>query len=682
MAKIIIFGGTTEGRELSEWLCKREEPHIVCVATEYGSEILKESVDENIDEKYVSVVCGRMDSVEMEMFMREHKAGVVVDATHPYAAIVSENIKNAADKTGIRYIRLERATAKENSGADVADDIKCEKHFFKSARECAEALVHTTGNILLTTGSKELAIYAANKDIRERIVARVIPSAESLQICEDAGIPGKRIIAMQGPFSTEMNLALIHEYGIKLIVTKQSGTTGGFKEKAKAAAAAGIPIYVISRPKSKEGYSLGEVCGMLEEYMHKKSISISLIGCGPGERRYLTGEAAEAIKNAEIVFGSERLLNDMKIKGEKYPYYLAEDIIPVIKEKNRDAAILFSGDSGFYSGASKLYKALKREISSSDLEADLKITAGISSISALAAAAGISWDDAYIISLHVKGGAAGMASEIFCAVKSHKKVFALLSGVGDLKELCCLICHSGIKNCRIIAGYRLSYSDEKIFEIDPYETGTEEYAEGLYSVFILNESAQAQQTLYGIKDEEFIRGSVPMTKEEIRAVCISKLALKSDSVFYDIGSGTGSIAVAAASLSCGIKVFAIERKDEAVELIKQNREKFGAYNIDIVKEEAPNGLDSLPAATHAFIGGSGGRLFEILDVLLKINPRMRIVVTAVSLETIEELLQIKKKYSVENFETLSIQAVRTRQIKEHELLNAENPVWICSFGGE
>ena len=678
MGKIVIFGGTTEGRELSMWLCKREERHIVCVATEYGSETLKEAFDENT-EKYADVFSGRMDSTEMEAFMRKSGALVVVDATHPYAAIVSENIKEAAGNANIRYIRLERCATEKIDG-NLTDNIKCEKRFFKSAAECAKALEHTTGNIMLTTGSKELAIYAENETVRERIVARVIPSAESLKICEDAKIPGKRTIAMQGPFSKEMNLAFIHEYGIKLIVTKQSGATGGFKEKAEAAATAGIPLYIISRPKG-EGLSLGEVCNILEEYMQPKSIEISLIGCGPGNYDSLTGEALKEIANAEIVFGSQRLLNDMRIKGEKYPYYLAEDIIPVVKEKKRNAAVLFSGDSGFYSGASKLYSALQEEIAGGDLKAELKIIAGISSISALASATGISWDDAYIMSLHVKGGAATMAGEIICAVKEHKKVFALLSGADDLKVLCDLIRHSDIKNCRIMAGYHLSYADERIFDINPYDEDSPAYEEGLYSVFILNGSLESH-LMYGIRDDEFIRGNVPMTKEEIRAVCIAKLALKSDSVFYDIGSGTGSIAVAAANLSHKIKVFAIERKDEGIDLIKKNKEKFGAYNISIVKDEAPDGFENLPMATHAFIGGSGGRLFEILDKLLKINPKMRIVITAVSLETIEELLQIKKIYDVKNLETVSVQTVRTRQIKEHELLNAENPVWICSFGGE
>ena len=187
-----------------------------------------------------------------------------------------------------------------------------------------------------------------------------------------------------------------------------------------------------------------------------------------------------------------------------------------------------------------------------------------------------------------------------------------------------------------------------------------------------------KQITPGISDSEFIRGKVPMTKEEVRAVSICKLHLGESSVVYDIGSGTGSIAVEIARLSGKIKVFAIETASEAVELISQNVKKFGVDNIQIVKTLAPEDLEKLPPATHAFIGGTKGQFKEILSALIKINPQMRLVVNAVTLESISTIRSVLSDLHI-NYEYILMNVSRSESTGKYHLMKAENPVYIFSF---
>ena len=170
-----------------------------------------------------------------------------------------------------------------------------------------------------------------------------------------------------------------------------------------------------------------------------------------------------------------------------------------------------------------------------------------------------------------------------------------------------------------------------------------------------------------------------MTKEEVREVSICKLHLTDGAVVYDIGSGTGSVAVEIAGLSETVHVYAVERKPEAVELLRKNREHFHMDNMEIIEALAPEGLEELPVPTHAFIGGSGGRLMDILQTLYRKNPHMRIVINAISMETIAELQEVLEAFPVEDGEILQMQVNRVKKLGSYHLPQAENPVWICSF---
>lgn len=508
----------------------------------------------------------------------------------------------------------------------------------------------------------------------------VLPGLESISLCMNNDITGKHILALQGPFSTQLNEALIDQYGIRCLVTKKSGAAGGFIEKIAAAKNKNIPVYIVGQSVQDDGMSFEAVCEYIDSKYNK--LHIMLAGIGMGNDACMTKAVSDAIESADIILGASRMIEKYSAKIDKKPYYLAKQIIPYLYEICADTAkisnvlILFSGDTGFYSGSRKLYLAIKNEIIEGKLNADVSILPGISSVSYMAAAVGETYNDAYICSIHgVK------LSNITSRISHHAKTFMLMSGVKDVNMLGHLLSSDeryGLQKCSVTVGYQLSYPDETISQLSPQEC-TKLKREGLYICMIKNPNPVAKNVTPQLSDAAFIREKVPMTKEEIRHVSICKLHLKSDSVLYDVGSGTGSIAVEAASLSDDMEVYAIEQKENAVQLIMQNKEKHGLENIHVINAKAPDGMDTLPMPTHAFIGGSGGNLKEIIEALKEKNPHIRIVINAISMETICEIKEILSAYDVKNEDIVLLQVSRSKQIGHYHLMQAENPVWICSF---
>ena len=662
MKKPLIFSGTTEGRKLSEKLTAAEVAHIVCVATGYGGLVMEPS-------KYADVRTGRMTALEMYDLMKE-EAGMVFDATHPYAADVSHNILTACRAADKEYVRILRKT---DSGlfpenADI--------HEFAGAAECASALAETEGNILLTTGSKELGIYAADEGVRSRLYARVLPSQESIALCEKAGLSGKQIIAMQGPFCTETDLALIKQFDIKVLVTKSSGTAGGAPDKVRAAAEAGIPVYMIGRPSEETGLSVNEALSKC--FGIRSSLRIDLVGIGPGGKGLLTADADEAIRRADILFGAPRMIENHEGR-RTYPCYRAEDMIPVLEsEKPARAAVLFSGDTGFYSGAAKLEPALKKWAQDLDMECRICMHPGISSFSYLAAKAGMSYQDANLVSIHGCTDESEAAAKLVSPVRHSEKTFVLLSGANDVGLLGKILTENGLGNTDIILGYQLSYPEEVVGVIRPSDC-CRVNRKGLYTALVINGSPEEESPARAISDDEFIRGNVPMTKENIRHLSVAKLGLTKSAAVYDIGSGTGSVACEIAMQSSSIRVFAIEMKKEGCALIEKNAAKFGLSNIKVINGRAPEALDGLEAPTHAFIGGSSGELRDILKKLAAADHPVRIVINAVSLETMAEIQGLPEEFDIADMSIEQISVSRARELGSYHLMTAENPVMIASF---
>lgn len=700
MKKIVIFAGTTEGRRLSEILADAGIAHTVCVATEYGEIVMREQMEgteaaRTKGQPLVSLHRGRMDRKQMEEFLCNEGYEIVVDATHPYARVVTENIRDAVKTQSPIYLRLEREISETPEAEDPAVSIR----YFEGNADCAKALENTDGNILLTTGSKELATYCASGRLRERLYVRILPGRESLELCMEQGIKGRQILALQGPFSTEMNAAILKQYDIRHMVTKNSGRTGGYQEKLEAAKMLGIPVYVIEPARKTpdatghmlrtDTYSFAGICGKLEQLCDCKlsgqgSMEICLAGIGMGSKDGQTQEVQHAIETADILLGAERMIERYSAKIEKRPYYMTEQILPYLEQLQKNGltaqkdplrvTVLFSGDTGFYSGCRKLYAALQEAVAIGALKAEVRTLPGISSVATLAARVGESYEDAAILSMHGK-----KLNRLSTTVESHEKVFLLTSGSEDIRKIGRLLAEAGLTDCEVIVGYQLSYPEESIRILTPGQC-EEITEEGLYTCLIRNPHWQPERLTHGRADICFLRDAkTPMTKEEVREVSICKLHLIENAVVYDIGSGTGSVAIEIAGVPGRVQVYAIERKPEAVELLRKNREHFHMDNIQIIEAPAPEGLEELPVPTHAFIGGSSGRLLDILQTLYRKNPHMRIVINAISMETIAELKEVLDTFPVEEEEILQMQVSRVKKLLSYHLPQAENPVWICSF---
>lgn len=678
--QVLVYGGTTEGRRLAGQLCSMGLWCTVCVATEYGESVLKQR-------QGLSIRQGRMDAAQMKQLIdslcQESSLLAVVDATHPYAVEASANIKKSMAESMIPLLRLKRSTDSDRSEAKRV-------RWFSDAQACANALRQVQGNILLTTGSKELAVFAAQA-YKERLYVRILPSMESLASCEALGISGRQLIAMQGPFCEQLNEALLAQFQITCLVTKESGTAGGYKEKIRAADKKGILTYVIGKPDEEEGLEFADVLQKICRLAQcdppnalQEALCFSLLGVGMGGREGMSVQACQALEQAQLVFGARRLLEQLPGDRECYPYYLAEDILPVLYQAREEGrriqrvAVLFSGDTGCYSGAQKLYQALSNEIQKQEQARHwtVQIYPGISSLSYLSARLGVSWQDTVMMSLHGKK-LQERKGELICKLQQQRSTFLLLSGAEDVRQLGGLLVEQKMEQLTLHIGYELSYPQEKIWHLSAQEClGLTQ--EGLYCCLIENPKPVRGLT-HGMPDDDFIRGRVPMTKEEIRQISIAKLRLRADAVLYDIGSGTGSIAVECALLSTDIFVYAVEKKPEAAALIRQNQEKHGAYQLSVIEADAPEGLRSLPTPTHALIGGSGGRLREILEVLYQKNPTMRVVMNAVTLETLSQMLLLRKYFPITEEEIVQVQVSRAKGMGKYHLMQAENPVYILSF---
>lgn len=256
--KIVIFGGTSEGRLLSNELAKAGADVVVSVASDLG-------VEEQGAADGVAVVSGAKDEEGICEMIRG--ADMVIDATHPFAVIVTDNIRSAAEKTGVERLRLLRdeSPAADKETASAADKGDADIRYAKDPEYAAAIAGKIGGRVLLTTGSKDLALYAGVLD-PEQLYPRVLPVVSSIKACEDAGIPHKNIIAVQGPFSQALNAAVIRDYEINVMITKDSGAAGGFPEKISAAAECGIPVIVIMRPE-EEGLSFDEILAVCREKM-------------------------------------------------------------------------------------------------------------------------------------------------------------------------------------------------------------------------------------------------------------------------------------------------------------------------------------------------------------------------------------------------------------------------------
>jgi len=378
-----------------------------------------------------------------------------------------------------------------------------------------------------------------------------------------------------------------------------------------------------------------------------------VIGFGPGNDGMLTDRARNAIKAAHRVLNTR----DMPLP----------DLISELKkpEGYETSAVLVSGDSGFFSAA----KMILRDFSHLY---DIEVIPGISSVQYLSARLKISYDDAVLTSLHGRNG------NIVAKASYNRKVFTLIGGENSVQSICRTLCRHGLGDVIVSIGERLSYADERIINGKAAELRDMAF-DGLSIMLIENPFVvNPHAPLY---DADFIRGDVPMTKEEIRWLSIQKLCINPQDTVFDIGAGTGSVAVEMARRAFDGFVFAIEAKEDACALVRKNAARHGAFNMDIINGEAPGAFDSLPVPDKAFIGGSMGNMDNILGGLLSLNPNIRIVANAITLQTLNQTMTGFERYGVADVEIICVNIAKSKKSGSYDMMVAQNPVYIISGGG-
>ena len=403
---------------------------------------------------------------------------------------------------------------------------------------------------------------------------------------------------------------------------------------------------------------------------------IILVGIGMGTAASLTGQAKAALERCDYLIGARRMLETFrkmrKIRqnpdkpgesgtAEEPEYteaYVTETIVSLIRNhpKRQRIGVLFSGDTGFYSGAGKLAQRLAEFPGLYDVE----VIPGISSVCYLAARLQTAWEDAAIVSLH------GREENFIQTVSRSPRTFLLLGGKDAGSRMLQKLREYGLDDVTVRAGSRLSYPDEKIISGRPSELSDKD-VEDLCTALIENPRPENRGEPH-IRDDAFIRGKVPMTKEEVRALSLARLNL--------------SVSVEAARCSDRIRVYAVEKNPQALELLEQNRRKFRADGIRIIEGQAPEALDDLEPPTHVFIGGSGGRLQEILKAVIRKNPRVRIAINAISMETIKEVMDAGQEGLLPHMEITQLCVSRSRELAGYHMMTGLNPVYIISAGGE
>lgn len=392
-------------------------------------------------------------------------------------------------------------------------------------------------------------------------------------------------------------------------------------------------------------------------------MKVYIVGTGMDGDETLTKEAEKAITEAGLLIGAERIVKPFAQSGkELFVSYRPYDIAEKLGSAECDAAaVLMSGDSGFFSGTRKLLPLLDGK--------DVQVVAGISSVSYFCSRTGIPYENMKFITLH------GRDSSVALNVKMNERCFFLLGGDMTAADVCRQLCEYGMPDVKVHIGSDLCYPEECIISGTSSELAEKDT--GRLSVMLTENDDFLRYIPSAIPDDSFKRSSVPMTKAEVRCVAVSKLGICRDSVVWDIGSGTGSVSVEAAFRCPEGRVLAFDKKPDAVRLTEENARLFGCDNITVTEGSCPEVLSDAETPDSVFIGGTSGNMSGILAEVCKKNPQAQIVVTAVSLETVHEAMNCFSEYGTEP-EIVQIAVTRAEKLLGHTMMRAQNPVFIIS----
>lgn len=407
---------------------------------------------------------------------------------------------------------------------------------------------------------------------------------------------------------------------------------------------------------------------------------VTIIGAGPGNPDLLSRAALDAIDIADVVIGAHRALAGIDVPPDVVRCELVKtaDIVAALTDAAswQRAVVVMTGDVGLFSGTRRLVEAL-----SGDALLDVRVIPGISSASYLAARLARPWQDWRFASAH------GVACDIVAEAERAGELFLATSGGEDPSRLSGELVQAGFGDARVTVAERLSYPDERITCATASEIAGQTFDDlNLMLIEFAGGAGSPAGSRWpyassGIPDELFIRGDVPMTKQEVRAVALAKLRLTATDTVWDVGAGTGSVSIEAALVARAGSVWAVERNAAGVRLIRENADAFGCGNVHAVPGVAPDALAKLPVPDAVFVRGSAGELPSIVEAALEKNSQVRLCVPCVTVETLTEACALLSGSRFKGFEACQVSAARAEAVGSHHLMKAQNPVFLVSARG-
>lgn len=418
-------------------------------------------------------------------------------------------------------------------------------------------------------------------------------------------------------------------------------------------------------------------------------MKIFIVGGGPGSMDFLSSGGAATIKNADVVLTSTRLSDEIASLNDNIKVMGVSDTIDFLKEnaanENMNAAVLASGDVGFYSIATTIRKRLSEcvKISSDSgsgsvqlignldseyvgVTPDIELIPGLSSFQVFASRLSMGYEDWKLISLH------GLDRSILPYASYYPKTFALTGGRWDVASVIEELVKSGLGQVKVYVGERLSMEGEQITVGRADRLAGRDF-DKLSVMLIENKNYLSPYRM--LADDDYHRGKAPMTKWAVRNLSVDALEIAPKDVVWDVGAGSGGVTCAMALKACESLVYAVEMKEDALEVLRENRTRLGTYNVKVVEGRAPDALKELPAPDKVFIGGSTGSLKDILCQIFEKNPKARIVANAITLETIGEILNSCKELNIKT-EIISATIAKSKKLGNYNMMMGENPIYI------